>query len=83
MKRSVLLLSLLALSACTPNYESIDNNLKFPDELKDCKAFRLDTSNGNSIVVVRCPNSTTSSTYSAGKSTNTSVVIDGKEYKEK
>jgi hypothetical protein len=52
-----------------------------PPELADCKFFQL---SGNSvtdkITVVRCPNSTTTTTYQVGKTKKSVVVIDGVEY---
>jgi len=62
------------VAGCQPSVTTADFPL--PAELQDCKLFEL--SDGiNSITVVRCPNSTTSTTYREGKSDHTSVVVDG------
>jgi len=69
-------LSLLA--ACTPNVTEgapVPANI-MPEELKDCKFFRLSNEHGNVITVVRCPNSTVSTTQHQ-KSPVTTVTIDG------
>ena len=61
-------------TGCQPSVETA--NYPLPAELQDCKLFKL--SDGiHSITVVRCPNSTTSTTYREGKSDRTSVVVDG------
>ena len=68
-----LCLAVLA-AGCQPSVETAKYPL--PAELQDCKLFKL--SDGlNSITVVRCPNSTTSTNYREGKSDRTSVVVDG------
>jgi hypothetical protein len=66
-------LALLA-AGCEPSVSPA--NYPLPPELADCKPF--DLSNGiDSITVVRCPNSTTSTTFRQGKHDETSVVVDG------
>lgn len=58
----------------TPNYE-------LPREMSDCRIYEVCYTDGNDcIIAVRCPNSTTSTTYTVGKSTATVVTIDGVEY---
>lgn len=80
-KISLILVSLLALTACTPQQKAIDYPI-LPEGLKDCKFFYI--SNGEtSMQVARCPNSATSTQYSSGKTTATAVVIDGVEYVKK
>lgn len=69
------------LSACTPSYAPVSMPM-LPEELKDCGFFSV--SNGTDrMYVVRCPNSTTSTTYRVGKHDETTVVIDGAEYVRK
>jgi hypothetical protein len=68
----------LCLAACSPDAR-VKNYPVLPDELKDCKFFRLTDGDGASITVARCPNSTTAVRQS-DKSGTTSVVIDGREY---
>ncbi len=47
-----------------------------PADLQDCKFYSMRT-NGYNMRVVRCPNSSVSTTFSQGKSTTTTVTIDG------
>lgn len=86
MKKLVLMcaacLCLSLLAGCENSYNTI-NFPVLPDELKDCKFFHVENSSGAHVCVVRCPNSTTSTTYTAGKMRTTSVVIDGVEYTQK
>ena len=82
MKKFLLLASLVLLSACTPTTNSIDGDFVKPSQLQDCQFYRMRDTSGVSYVVVRCPNSSTSTTTS-GKNKRTVVVIDGKEYEEK
>ena len=51
-----------------------------PPELKDCKIFYLTKESGSAITVMRCPNATTSTSYTAGKTKVTTIVVDGVEY---
>ena len=69
----------VVLVGCSPSYEAMSMPV-LPDELKDCKFYYV--SNGDrGMRVVRCPNSTTSTTYTSGKTTRTDVVIDGVTYR--
>lgn len=79
MKKIVLMfVLLLTVVGCSPSSkELVDYPL--PSDLKDCKIYEI--SNGSSrIKIVRCPNSTTSTTYQAGKTRKTVITIDGLEY---
>jgi hypothetical protein len=76
----VLVASILA--GCTPGVETMTYEV-LPDDLKDCKFYLLKNSSGDRMRVVRCPNSVTTTTYTSGKSTITTVVIDGVEYIQK
>ena len=67
--------------------ESLESKLDFicdstnlPEGLKDCKIYGIQNGNSISLSVVRCPNSTVSTTYKSGKTTTTTVVIEGKKY---
>lgn len=65
------------LAGCSPSIEVAEYPM--PTELADCTQHRL--SDGfNKIIVVRCPNSTTSTTHRVGKTSRTNIVIDGVEY---
>jgi len=70
------------LTACEPYAEQLSVPV-LPDELKDCKFYMVSANGRGYMTVVRCPNSTTSTTYNTGKSQYTTVVIDGQEYVKK
>lgn len=82
MKKLILILSLLVVSACTPVTSSSDGDFQKPTELQDCKFFNMRNSSGNVYVVVRCPNSATTTT-SNGKHKKRVIVVDGVEFQEK
>lgn len=77
-----IVLTILVTVGCKsypPHYEEDKDYTVLPEELKDCKIFNI--SNGWGILtVVRCPNSSTSTIYSEGKTIKKVVVIDGVEY---
>lgn len=71
---------LCLLAACSPSVEEVvpvPANI-MPEELKDCKFFRLQNEHGGSITVVRCPNSTVSTTQHQ-KNPVTTITIDGEK----
>lgn len=78
MKYIMLMVGLMMLAGCEPDAK-VKNYPVLPDELKDCKFFRLADENGSTITVARCPNSTTT-VRQGDKGGTTSVIIDGKEY---
>jgi len=80
MKYIVMLL-LVGLVGCKPDAEERVYSV-LPEELKDCRFFRLSDEIGNVITVARCPNSSTT-VKMQNKQSTTSVVIDGVEYIKK
>ena len=81
MKLLMVIIGVIMLTGCEPSYENKTQNFTvLPDELKDCKFYNVRSNTGSNLNIVRCPNSQTSTTYSVGKSTATTVVIDGKNY---
>ena len=82
MKIGFVVVAVAVLAGCGPS--SVITNYPMPPELSDCSQYRLRAGDlGTTIVVVRCPNSTTSTTHPVGKSRSTTVVIDGVEYTPK
>ena len=78
MKRTLTFLAVALLaSGCTPSAQERFFPV-MPKELQDCKVFDLDDGTGKTprLTVVRCPNSSTSSTYKSGKATMHTAVID-------
>ena len=81
MKLLMVVIGVIMLTGCEPSYEEKTQNFTIlPDELKDCKFYGVRSNTGSNLNIVRCPNSTTSTTYKSGKTTTTTVVIDGKNY---
>lgn len=77
----LLIAALAVLAGCSPSAK-VKSYPILPEELKDCKFFRLNDGEGGNITVARCPNSTTTVRQN-DKSGTTSVIIDGKEYSPK
>lgn len=71
----VLFIVALSLVGCSPS--ATEETAKFtvmPEGLKDCKIYRITPTGGDSLNVVRCPLSNTTTSYSSGKTT-TSVSV--------
>lgn len=67
------------ISGCTNSAKEVFFPV-LPQELKDCKVFYLTKESGSAITVMRCPNATTSTSYTSGKTKVTTIVVDGVEY---
>lgn len=79
MNKTLILIPVLALvAACGPAAQPTVFEV-LPDELKDCKFFYIRNSSGQTLNVVRCPNSNTTAKTS-GKHPVTTVTIDGVDY---
>ena len=79
VRLSAMLGVFLAVAGCSDKVEE----RKFPampKELADCRVFYVQNSDGYSMSVVRCPNSATTADVRSGKTTQTTVTIDGVEY---
>lgn len=76
-----MIVSSVVLVGCTdPGYKNVTSDYaSLPEELKDCQFYRVNDRT-SMLRVVRCPNSTTSTTYQSGRQKRTSVVIDGVTY---
>lgn len=71
MKKSLIILTLL-LCGCSKSAEQIDSNYLLPSGLEDCKIYKLNSEGlSQTLYVVRCPNSSTSTNWSgqSGKTT--------------
>jgi hypothetical protein len=80
MKKLLIIASIaLAITGYTPSAKDISEQYTLPEELSDCTITYLQ-GKYTYLNVVRCPNSTTSTTYPVGKTTQTTVVIDGETY---
>jgi hypothetical protein len=74
----IIALCIMFLAGCTPSANEKVWPV-MPEELKDCKFYRLGDGEGNTISVARCPNSSTTVKMN-NKQGTTTVVIDGVEY---
>jgi hypothetical protein len=74
--KSWILVFAVMISGCAPSAEERTANFTvMPDGLKDCKIYRISDGVEN-ITVVRCPNSSTTSSYRIGKTKKTVTTID-------
>lgn len=77
MLRKSLIVATVFLAACTPSAKDLSGEFTvLPEGMKDCKLYRLRSTNGSSITAIRCPNSATTSKYSSGKTTTEAVVVE-------
>ena len=58
MKKIFAIAALMILAACEPTARPASYTV-LPEELKDCRFFRLSNKTGGTITVARCANSTT------------------------
>ena len=84
--KKILLLLVLAFAITGCKKTVIPSNyqdaLQANSALKDCTAHYVGDG-WSSITVVRCPLSTTTTSYTEGKHTETNIVIDGVTYEAK
>jgi hypothetical protein len=76
----------IILSAFLCSCSDSANKLNFPalpPELSDCVIYELLNTSGDHIKIARCPNSTTTSTYTSGKTSTSTIIVDGVEYIKK
>ena len=78
LRLSAMLGVLLATSGCTDKVEERKFSA-MPKELADCRVFYVQNRYGDAMTVVRCPNSVTTADARSGKTTRTTVTIDGVE----
>jgi len=71
----LVMVSALMLTACNPTYEENTQNFSLPEGLKDCKIYHLE-SGITYFNVVRCPNSSTTTQWQAGKMQASATVVE-------
>lgn len=79
LRLSAMLGVLLAMAGCSDRAEERKFSA-MPKELADCRVYYVQNSAGNAMTVVRCPTSVTTADVRTGKTTKTTVTIDGVEY---
>lgn len=76
MWKAVIVLGVIFLAGCNPSYEDKNSSYSLPPEMQDCKVYKL---NGDAIstdiVVVRCPNSQTTTSYRYGKNSQSHTTV--------
>lgn len=78
MKKIItIILCVFLLTGCDPKSTDTTSTYKLPPQLSNCKVFQLTNSHGGIVTALVCPNSTTSTTYSSGKTTATVVTFNG------
>jgi hypothetical protein len=75
LKISLVLAVSSVLVACTPSYSSGEGRLLLPPELRHCKTYYLKDDSANRIVVIACPDKSTTSIVRTGKHPSYSVVV--------
>ena len=75
MKKLIMTFVVVCLIGCGKSTEEVSGSFNVPEELKDCKMYRL-CSDIRCINVVRCPISSTSTTYSCGKTTCSIMTVE-------
>ena len=75
MKKLIMALVIVSLVGCEKSTEEISGTFNMPEELKDCKMYRL-CSERRCVTVVRCPLSSTTTTYNCGKTTCSSMTVE-------
>ena len=77
MHKQLIIIGLgLAVAACQPSTQEVSTNYRIPKGLEDCHFYRMSAGGiSNSVLVVRCPRSDTSTqqTQSCGKGCSKSV----------
>lgn len=80
-----LFISTIILAGCGSEVNPVSieaaSTLKNVPGLQDCQAFK-GMIDGRVVTIIRCPNSTTSSAFTSGKSTIGTVTIDEQAQKE-
>lgn len=82
--KKIAILATLFLTACQPSYEVLQPQVT-PPELADCNFIKWNPYGSRDLYIVRCPNSTTNTTWTEGKHSElrSVIVVDGKTYVEK
>lgn len=72
MNKLVIVILTLILTACSKETKNISERYQLPKELSDCKVYSMRAEGGFNITLVRCPNSSTTTSYtrSSGKSSS-------------
>lgn len=73
------LLSAVFVTGCSDSAKEVRFSA-MPTELADCRVYYVTNSDGVAMTVVRCPLSATATKVKSGRTTRTTVTIDGVQY---
>ena len=73
------MLGVLLLTGCSDRAREVRFSA-MPAELADCRVYYVTNIEGHAMTVVRCPLSATTAQVRSGKTTRTTVTIDGIQY---
>lgn len=76
MRKILMLLTVLLLTACNPATDETTSDYILPKGMENCKIFRLGAGTGKTLYAVSCPHATTTTTYQKDKNSSDSVAID-------
>lgn len=79
MLRLSAMLGVLLIAGCSDSAKEMRFSA-MPAELADCRVYYVTNSDGAAMTVVRCPLSATTAQVRSGKTTRTTVTIDGVQY---
>lgn len=74
MKTLIILMLATILVGCTPTTTKMNDSYVLPDGMEDCSIYRMESSRGNSITAIKCPNSTVN-VRNHGKKSNKDVSV--------
>ena len=69
--------AIVFLVGCTPTAKDLSHEFTvMPEGMKDCKIYGLVSNIGSRVTAIRCPNSSTITNFSSGKSTHSVIVVE-------
>lgn len=76
MLKLLTLVMTILLVGCNPSYENKDASYRLPPEMQDCKIYKLNgDATSKDVIVVRCPNSQTTTSYKYGKNSQSHTTV--------
>lgn len=64
------------LSGCEKETKESTSSYALPEGMQDCRIYQMQGQNGESMTVVRCPLSSTTTDYHSGKTTRSVSVLE-------
>ncbi len=73
--KELALIAALLLAGCDAYTDDVSDRYQLPKGLQDCEVYRMTASRGKDLYVIRCPNSTTTTSYQDNKQEVNTVTI--------